>query len=58
MAQAKQANGDGQAARKMHEAWDKAWNTMQAKVPPLLAAVADEFRSLLDVTMRPNSEKS
>jgi hypothetical protein len=43
-------NGGERAYEKMDEAWTEAWNTMQDKVPPLVAAVEKEFRSLLGVS--------
>ena len=43
-------NGGDRAYEKMDEAWTEAWNTMKDKVPPLLAAVEAEFRSLLGVS--------
>jgi len=43
-------DGGGRAYEKMDEAWTEAWNTMKDKVPPLVAAVEAEFRSLLGVS--------
>jgi len=39
----------GSAPQKYDEAWTKAWETIQKDVPPILAAVEAEFRSLLGV---------
>ena len=49
--------GGDRAYEKMDEAWTEAWKTMKDKVPPLLAAVEAEFRSLLGVS-RQEKEKS
>jgi hypothetical protein len=43
-------DGGGRAYEKMDEAWTEAWDTMKDKVPPLVAAVEAEFRSLLGVS--------
>ena len=43
-----------QSAAQLHEAWFAAWDVMKDKVPPLVAAIEGEFRTLLGVT--PNSQ--
>lgn len=51
-------SGGGRAYEKMDDAWTEAWNTMKDKVPPLVAAVEAEFRSLLGVSKGPSQKSS
>jgi hypothetical protein len=55
MARAKKSD---QASIKMDDAWDKAWDLMQEKVPLLLSAIETEFRTLLGVSASAPTDKS
>lgn len=50
LAMSKNADGQSSVHQKMDEAWSNAWSTMKDKVPLLVAAVEEEFRSLLGVS--------
>lgn len=43
-------DGGGSVYEQLDAAWNEAWASMKDKVPPLVAAVEAEFRSLLGVS--------
>lgn len=52
----KQEGRSGAAAQRADESWSAAYEAMQKKVPPLLEAIEDEFRSLIGVTVDGNAK--
>lgn len=43
------AETSDEAKPMMFDAWDKAWDVMKDKVPPLQKAIEHDFRTLLGV---------